>query len=378
MDDAPVDATIWAPATTRCTGCSARTRGRLGPLARVLRRLPPRTEVGAADAGTAGDEPGGHTGRPAGRRLRAATGKAGHPRRRVARALRGAGAADRRATWRRASRCRPPPRVARFREAARGQPARSSTTIWPTAGRQGLRSHSSASQSCLHSARPSMNVELRRRRRQTRASCATARQPRARDRHAASRRHAHAARAEHEAGRHARLRRFHTVYEDLIRRARASQFTPERLAGTTRTITIRDVGHDAARSAPHAGPGRDHRRRRDVFPPSTRAPTPGRWPSSAREDRDAHQHLRPPDHPGRESGEFLAAVSLAALVVGGSGFYDDIFQSLGVPYEPAPLVAGHRPSPGSVEGPRRSWRLSSSSTCTAFAATSWPTSSRSA
>ena len=51
---------------------------------------------------------------------------------------------------------------------------------------------------------------------------------------------------------------------------------------------------------------------------------------------------------GAESGEMLAAMH--DLLVGGEGFYDDIFASLGVPYEPARWSQDHRPVAGSVEG----------------------------
>ena len=51
---------------------------------------------------------------------------------------------------------------------------------------------------------------------------------------------------------------------------------------------------------------------------------------------------------GAESGELLAAVHDA--LVGTNGFYDEIFASLGVPYEPARWTQDHRPVPGSVEG----------------------------
>ena len=51
---------------------------------------------------------------------------------------------------------------------------------------------------------------------------------------------------------------------------------------------------------------------------------------------------------GAESGEMLAAVH--DLLVGSDGFYDDIFASLGVPYEPARWSQDHRPVPGSLEG----------------------------
>ena len=80
---------------------------------------------------------------------------------------------------------------------------------------------------------------------------------------------------------------------------------------------------------------------------------------------------------GAESGEFLAAVH--DLLLGGDDFYDDIFASFGVPYEPARWVADHQPARRFGRGAaRRSSRCSSSSTCTACAGTSSRTSTRSA
>ncbi|HET9728235.1 MAG TPA: multifunctional oxoglutarate decarboxylase/oxoglutarate dehydrogenase thiamine pyrophosphate-binding subunit/dihydrolipoyllysine-residue succinyltransferase subunit, partial [Acidimicrobiia bacterium] len=50
---------------------------------------------------------------------------------------------------------------------------------------------------------------------------------------------------------------------------------------------------------------------------------------------------------GAESGEFLA--TMHELLVGGRNFYDDIFASFGVPYEPARWSTDRRPVEGSVE-----------------------------
>ena len=50
---------------------------------------------------------------------------------------------------------------------------------------------------------------------------------------------------------------------------------------------------------------------------------------------------------GAESGEFLA--KLHDLLLGGDGFYDDIFASFGVPYEPARWSPDRSPLEGSVE-----------------------------
>ena len=70
---------------------------------------------------------------------------------------------------------------------------------------------------------------------------------------------------------------------------------------------------------------------------------------------------------GAESGEFLAEVH--RLLVGEDGFYDSLFQSFAVPYEPRVGVATARRSTRRTAGPRRRCRCSSSSTSTACAVT---------
>ena len=50
---------------------------------------------------------------------------------------------------------------------------------------------------------------------------------------------------------------------------------------------------------------------------------------------------------GAESGEFLATIH--DLLLGGDDFYDDIFASFGVPYEPARWSPDRSPLDGSVE-----------------------------
>ena len=47
---------------------------------------------------------------------------------------------------------------------------------------------------------------------------------------------------------------------------------------------------------------------------------------------DAHLDLRPPGHPGRQSGDFLRRMH--HLLLGEEEFYDEIFAALRIPYEP--------------------------------------------
>ena len=145
---------------------------------------------------------------------------------------------------------------------------------------------------------------LRRDRRQAVRRRARARQPRHRDRPAQARRHARAAGAEHQARRHADVRR---VPRDLRgpHHARARQQADRRrLPGHDDLADQpRRHRHRALRAAPDEGPGLHRRRRRPRVP----GRVPGREREDAQRARDrqddhAHQHLRPPRHPGRRLG----------------------------------------------------------------------------
>ena len=79
---------------------------------------------------------------------------------------------------------------------------------------------------------------------------------------------------------------------------------------------------------------------------------------------------------GAESGEFLRWIH--HLLLGEDGFYDDVFQSLAVPYEPARLEHRHRRARRrGREGREGRPRPPARSTCTGSAATSSRTSTRS-
>jgi 2-oxoglutarate decarboxylase len=51
----------------------------------------------------------------------------------------------------------------------------------------------------------------------------------------------------------------------------------------------------------------------------------------------SRQHLRPPDHPGRHSPASSSG-RCTQLLLGENGFYDEIFESLRIPYEPVRWV----------------------------------------
>ena len=143
---------------------------------------------------------------------------------------------------------------------------------------------------------------------------------------------------------------FHAAYEELIRKARTNKLDGRRLRG--HDGLDHEPGHDrhdALGAAPDAGPGRDRRRRRDHLPDRVR----GRRPADARrdrhqQDRHAHEHLRPPRHPGRRERRVPrhdARVAARRATTSTT----DIFASFGVPYEPARWGRDHKPLEGSIE-----------------------------
>ena len=107
---------------------------------------------------------------------------------------------------------------------------------------------------------------------------------------------------------------FWAAYEDIIRRARSNKLTMEDFSGTTISLTnpgTIGTNHSVPRLT--AGPGRDHRRRRDGVP----GRVPGDEPRGAHrdgrlEDHHADLDLRPPDHPGRRVRRLPAPAARAA------------------------------------------------------------------
>ena len=143
---------------------------------------------------------------------------------------------------------------------------------------------------------------------------------------------------------------FRAAYEDLVQRTRAGKLTADDLAGTTVTITNPGtIGtmHSVPRLMP--GQGVIVGVGAIVFPPEYESADPqtlaelGVGKVVTLTSTYDHRIIQ-----GAESGELLAAMH--DLLVGGEGFYDDIFASLGVPYEPARWSQDHRPVAGSVEG----------------------------
>ena len=111
-----------------------------------------------------------------------------------------------------------------------------------------------------------------------------------------------------------------------------NKLTVDDFAGAT--VTLTNPGTIGTKqSVPRLMPGqgdRGRRRHRLLGRVAGRRP---RAPGQPRRLQGDHGHLdlRPPHHPGAESGLFLKRVE--ELLLGADGFYDDIFRSLGVPYE---------------------------------------------
>ncbi|MGZ6800518.1 MAG: multifunctional oxoglutarate decarboxylase/oxoglutarate dehydrogenase thiamine pyrophosphate-binding subunit/dihydrolipoyllysine-residue succinyltransferase subunit, partial [Mycobacteriaceae bacterium] len=127
---------------------------------------------------------------------------------------------------------------------------------------------------------------------------------------------------------------FWSAYEDIIRRARAGKLTGEDFAGTTISLTnpgtigtVHSVPRllsgqgtiigAGAMEYPAEFQGASERRLADLGISRTMTPT----------STYDHRIIQ-----GAESGDFLRTVH--QLLLGANDFYDDIFHSLGVPYEP--------------------------------------------
>ena len=128
---------------------------------------------------------------------------------------------------------------------------------------------------------------------------------------------------------------FHSAYEELLRLVRANKITPDDFAGTTVSLTnpgMIGTMHSVPRLMP--GQGVIIGVGSIDFPPEYQGAD---LQTLARVGVSKVVTITSTyDHrviQGAESGEFLAEIHKCLL--GEDGFYDDIFHSLGVPYEPA-------------------------------------------
>jgi 2-oxoglutarate dehydrogenase E1 component len=146
---------------------------------------------------------------------------------------------------------------------------------------------------------------------------------------------------------------FHASYEDLVRRARTNQLAPDDLAGTTVSITnpgMIGTMHSVPRLMP--GQGVIVGVGAIAYPPEYEGADPqtlaqiGVSKIVTITSTYDHRIIQ-----GAESGEFLAAIH--DLLLGADGFYDEIFASFGVPYEPARWSTDRHPLEGSVDAQQK-------------------------
>jgi 2-oxoglutarate dehydrogenase E1 component len=142
---------------------------------------------------------------------------------------------------------------------------------------------------------------------------------------------------------------FHASYEDLIRRARTAKLTPDDFASTTVSITNPGtIGtmHSVPRLMP--GQGVIVGVGAITYPPEYEGADPqtlaeiGVSKVVTLTSTYDHRIIQ-----GAESGEFLATIH--ELLLGRDHFYDDLFESFDVPYEPARWSPDHRPLEGTNE-----------------------------
>jgi len=128
---------------------------------------------------------------------------------------------------------------------------------------------------------------------------------------------------------------FFVAYEDLIRRVRTGKITPDDFAGTTGSITNPGM-IGTVHSVPRLMPGQGFIVGVGAIthPAGLRAADPmalarlGVGKTVTLTNTYDHRIIG-----GAESGEFLRWID--QLLIGGEGFYDDVFHSLAIPYEPA-------------------------------------------
>ncbi len=146
---------------------------------------------------------------------------------------------------------------------------------------------------------------------------------------------------------------FHAAYEDLIRRARTNKLTLDDFAGTTVSLTNPGtIGtlHSVPRLMP--GQGVIVGVGAITYPPEYEGADPqtlaeiGISKTVTLTSTYDHRIIQ-----GAESGEFLAKIH--DLLLGGDSFYDEIFASFGVPYEPARWSADHSPIEGTIEAQQK-------------------------
>ena len=145
------------------------------------------------------------------------------------------------------------------------------------------------------------------------------------------------------------FRSFVLAYEDLIRKILTNKITPDDFAGTTVSLTnpgtlgtVQSVPRLMPGQGAIIGVGASATRR------ASRRPTPVCWPTRPGQGGHPHLHLRPPHHPGCRVGALPGPGG--RLLTGADGFYDDLFESMGVPYEPVRWQVDSNAGDGTDEG----------------------------
>ena len=143
------------------------------------------------------------------------------------------------------------------------------------------------------------------------------------------------------------FRSFVLAYEDLIRKIQTNKISPDDFAGTT--VSLTNPGTlGTGQSVPRLMPGQGAIIGVGAlgYPPGFEAADPrvvaqlGLGKVVTLTSTYDHRIIQ-----GAESGIFLGRV--AALLTGENGFYDDLFESMGVPYEPVRWQPDHNAGDGS-------------------------------
>src|ERR1700689_2035049 len=146
------------------------------------------------------------------------------------------------------------------------------------------------------------------------------------------------------------FRSFVIAYEDLIRKISTNKIGPDDFAGTT--VSLTNPGTlGTVQSVPRLMPGQGAIIGVGAlgYPAGFEAADPrvlaqlGLGKVVTMTSTYDHRIIQ-----GAESGIFLGRV--AALITGADGFYDDLFESMGVPYEPVRWQVDSNPGAGSEEG----------------------------
>ncbi len=146
------------------------------------------------------------------------------------------------------------------------------------------------------------------------------------------------------------FRSFVLAYEELIRKIHTNKIAPDDFAGTT--VSLTNPGTlGTLQSVPRLMPGQGAIIGVGAlgYPPGFEAADPrvlaelGLGKVVTLTSTYDHRIIQ-----GAESGLFLGRV--ASLLTGADGFYDDLFESMGVPYEPVRWQVDNNAGDGSAEG----------------------------